>query len=340
LRTGTGKPGLRWRGLQGRLGRWSCTGLAIAAFLLIAPAGNAQQGGLYVALGDSIAAGLGASSLSKSYVQLYYGYLQSSGSGVTSLLNPSRPGATSTDLRNQQLGSAVAVINQSSDTKALTIDIGLNDLLRSSNCPTANAPSCPFAANLRAILAALNDALATDPGDETVQVMENYNPDIGRQNESATRQLLLGSDGKVDCSGSGAALGLNDLIHCISIEQRAKPVDVLPIFDAAGEAFLDLDHLHPNDAGHLAIAKAFGGAAMPAAPPPAPPCKVPKVTGKQLKSAKPLIIRAHCSLGRISYRYSPARKGTVLAQRPRPGLERANGAAVSMTVSRGRKGSH
>jgi lysophospholipase L1-like esterase len=106
--------------------------------LLIAPASSArtssaQQGGLYVALGDSIAAGLGASSLVKSYVQLYYGYLQSSGSGVTGILNPSRPGATSTDLRKQQLGNAVAVINQSSDTKAVTIDIGLNDLLRTSS---------------------------------------------------------------------------------------------------------------------------------------------------------------------------------------------------------------
>jgi lysophospholipase L1-like esterase len=311
---------------------------------LIAPAGSAgissaQQGGLYVALGDSIAAGLGASSLFKSYVQLYYGYLQSSGSGVTELLNPSRPGATSTDLRNQQLGSAAAVINQSSDTKAVTIDIGLNDLLRDPKCPTANAPTCAFAANLRAILAALNEVLATDAGDETVQVMENYNPDIGTPNESARREQLIGSDAKIDCSGIGGALGLNDLIHCISIEQGAKPIDVLPIFDAAGEAFLDLDHLHPNDAGHLAIAKAFGGAATPAAP-PAPPCKVPKVTGKQLKSATRLINRAHCSLGLICYRYSAVRKGIVLAQRPRPGLELTNGTTVRITVSRGRKGGH
>lgn len=312
-------------------------GVAIAAFLLIAPAGSAQQGGLYVALGDSIAAGLGASSLSKSYVQLYYGYLQSSGSGVTSLLNPSRPGATSTDLRNQQLGSAVAVINQSSDTKAVTINIGLNDILRDTRCPTANAPSCPFAANLRAILAALNEALGSDLGDETVQVLEPFNPDVGTPNEGARRQQLLGSDGKVDCSGTEAALGLNDLIRCISTELGARPVDVLPIFDAAGEAFLDVDHLHPNDAGHLAIAQAFGGAATPAAPPPPPPCKVPKVTGKQLKTAMRLINRAHCSLGRVGYRYSAARKGTVLAQRPRPGLELANGTDVNITVSRGRK---
>jgi lysophospholipase L1-like esterase len=224
---------------RGRLGRWSCAGLAAALVLLALASGvgasGAQQGGLYVALGDALAAGVGASSVSKSYVRLYYGYLQSNGSGVTDLLNWSGAGATSTDLRNHLLGGTVATINASSDTKAVTIDIGFNDILRRDpNCPTANAQTCPFAGNLRAILAALKTALATDPGDETVQVMEIYNPNIGTPNESATRQLLLGSDGKVDCSGTGAALGLNDLIHCISIEQGAKPIDVLPIFDAAG----------------------------------------------------------------------------------------------------------
>jgi lysophospholipase L1-like esterase len=331
---------------RGRLRRWSCTGLAVTAFLLIALSSSAatsraQQGGLYVALGDSIAAGNGASSPLKGYVQLYYGYLQSNGSGVTDLQNRSRAGATSTDLLNQQLRAAVAAISESSDTKAVTIDIGINDhSFDYPHCPTANAPTCPFAANLRAILSALNTALANDPGDATVQVMEYYNPDIGTAKESATRQLLLGSDGKIDCSGSGAALGLNDLIHCISIEQGAKPIDVLPIFDAAGQAFISPDQVHPNDAGHLAIAKTFGGAATPAAPlPPTPPpaCRVPKVTGKQLRTARQLISRAHCSLGRITYRYAAARKGTVLAQRPRPGLELANG-TVSITVSRGRKG--
>ena len=276
--------------LRGKLGRSSCTGLAATAFVLLAlssgvGASGAQERGLYVALGDSIAAGFGASNLFKSYVQLYYGYLQSNGSGVTDLLNLSLAGATSADLHSVERLGGVAAINASSDTKAVTIDIGLNDILRDPNCPTATAPTCPFAGNLRAILAALNTALATDPGDETVQLMEMFNPDIGTPNASATRQLLLGSDGKVDCAGTGAALGLNDLIHCISIEQGAKPIDVLPIFDAAGAAFLASDHLHPNDAGHLAIAKAFGGAATPIPPPvsPSPPT---------LRATKPRLSRA------------------------------------------------
>jgi lysophospholipase L1-like esterase len=230
-------------------------------------ASRAEQGGLYLALGASVTAGYGASTRTKSYVQLYYGYLQSNGSGVTDVLNLSLAGATAADLKDTKLGPAVAAIDASSDTKAITIDIGLNDILRDPNCPTANAPTCPFADSLRAILTALNAALSSDPDGAAVQALEYYNPAIGTPNASATRRLLLGSDGKIDCSDTGAALGLNDLIHCISIEQGAKPIDLLPIFDAGGEAFLASDHLHPSDAGHLAIAKAFGGAATPTAPP-------------------------------------------------------------------------
>jgi len=263
---------------RARFGRRVCIGLAGAAFVLFAPASSVgasttQERGLYVALGDSLTYGVGASSVYKSWVELYYGHLQSNGSGVADVVSLGQPGYTSTDLRNQLLGRAVADINIASDTKAVTIDIGINDLSADPSCPTANASACPFAGNLRAILGALNTALASDPGDETVQVMEYYNPDIGTPNAGATRQLLLGSDGTVDCSGTGAALGLNDLLHCIGIEKGAKPVDVLPVFDAAGEALLAADHAHPNDAGHLAIAKAFGGAATPIPPPvsPSPP---------------------------------------------------------------------
>jgi lysophospholipase L1-like esterase len=248
-------------------------------------ASGAEQGGLYLALGASVTAGFGASTRAKSYVQLYYGYLQSNGSGVTDVLNLSLAGATAADLKDTKLGPAVAAINASSDTKAITIDIGLNDILRDPNCPTANAPTCPFADSLRAILTALNAALSSDPGGATVQAIEYYNPAIGTPNASGTRQLLLGSDGKIDCSGTGTALGLNDLIHCISIEKGARPIDLLPIFDAAGEAFLASDHLHPSDAGHLAIAKAFGGAATPTAPPP--PTSPPT-----LSASKPKLSRA------------------------------------------------
>jgi lysophospholipase L1-like esterase len=224
------------------------------------PPPPSDEGGLYIALGTSISAGLGASTASKAWVSLYFGFLSSNGSGVTRLSNLAVPGVTSEQIRSFQLSSAVALIDRPSDTLRVTLDVGSNDILRLSSCDHPSDSACPVAANLRTILKTLNDALARDAGDETIQIMEYYNFEIGTPRERANRVRLLGDDLKVDCSGTGPALGLNDLIHCIALEEKALPVDVLPVFDAAGTAFLDADHLHPNDAGYLAIAKAFEGA--------------------------------------------------------------------------------
>jgi hypothetical protein len=179
---------------------------------------------------------------------------------VARLSNIAQPGVTSDQIRRSQLPSAVASIDSPSDTLRVTIDVGSNDILNLSSCDHPNDPACPVAGNVRTILKTLNDALARDPGNETVQIMEYYNWEIGTPRESANRARLLGTDLKIDCSGTGLALGLNDLIHCIALEEGAVPVDVLPAFDVAGGAFMDVDHLHSNDAGYLAIAKVFGGA--------------------------------------------------------------------------------
>jgi len=224
------------------------------------PPPSDEGGVLYVALGTSISAGVGASTATKPWVWLYFGYLGSDGSGVTRLSNIAQPGVTSDEIQELQLSRAVALIDQPSDTAWVTIDVGSNDILNLPSCDHPVDPACPVAGNIRTILKTLSEALARDIGSETIQIMEYYNWEIGTSRESANRVRLLGNDLKIDCSAPGRNFGLNDLIHCIALEQGAVPVDVLPVFDAAGVAFLDVDHLHPNDAGYLAIAKAFGGA--------------------------------------------------------------------------------
>lgn len=68
---------------------------------------------------------------------------------------------------------------------------------------------------------------------------------------------------------SGAAVAAAVLLAAATAQEKtivgSPKGDVLKgtartAFDAAGATFLDIDHLHPNDAGHLAIARAFGGA--------------------------------------------------------------------------------
>jgi lysophospholipase L1-like esterase len=317
--------------------RLGAVALVLTLTLVPAAQSRGQAGGTYIALGDSIANGRGAISYSKSYVQLYFGYLQSIGTGVTEVLNTGVPGIGTKQLIGEQLPRALAVIKSSTAVTAVTIDIGINDVPFDKPCADASSAACPWAADLRLILTSLSTALAShDPGVK-IQVMQYFNAAVGTSLQSAVRLELLGSDLKVDCAGTGAALGLNDLIHCVALQEGAIPIDVMPAFDAAGTSYIASDGVHPNDAGHLAIAKAFGGAAEPKLPPVVlASCWVPGVTGKSLTSARRIIVASQCAVGKITYRKSNrARKGIVLLQRPKAGPQLANRARISLTVSRG-----
>src|SRR5205823_2255576 len=70
----------------------------------------------------------------------------------------------------------------------------------------------------------------------------------------------------------------------------------------------------------------------------AEPCVVPRVVGSTLAAAKAAIRRGRCRTGKVTRTYSrTVQKGRVLAQRPAPGRHLANGARVSLVVSRGRR---
>jgi beta-lactam-binding protein with PASTA domain len=65
---------------------------------------------------------------------------------------------------------------------------------------------------------------------------------------------------------------------------------------------------------------------------------VPTVVGKTLTAAKAAIGRSHCRTGKVTWaRSRTVRKGRVISQWPAPGRRLANGAAVSLVVSRGRR---
>lgn len=64
-------------------------------------------------------------------------------------------------------------------------------------------------------------------------------------------------------------------------------------------------------------------------------CRVPIVRGLTLRGATAKLREHDCSLGRVLHAYSGARKGRVVRQRPRPGLEFAAGKPVLVILSRG-----
>src|SRR5687767_9110387 len=141
----------------------------------------------YVALGDSLAFGVGASDPERAYVPLLFQYFQQPRTeNVRILRNLSRPGETSDSfVAGGQLALAVAaIVEPTTDTRVVTLDIGGNDLLfLISGPPCQSDPGgvlCQalvaeqlrkFAINYTVVLEALSTALESDPGKETLFVV-------------------------------------------------------------------------------------------------------------------------------------------------------------------------
>jgi Regulator of chromosome condensation (RCC1) repeat len=65
------------------------------------------------------------------------------------------------------------------------------------------------------------------------------------------------------------------------------------------------------------------------------PCKVPKVVGKRLASARLMIATGHCRTGKVSYAYSQRVKGIVISQSRRAARVLPAGSRIDLLVSRG-----
>lgn len=239
---------------------------------------------LYIAMGDSLAWGDGASVPDRTgYVPRLAGYFQgASHGGADTLVNLAVPGATTGDLLATQLADALALIGDpATDTSVVTISVGGNDMLNLINDPDdpcvvdATSPTCQFllftalqgvAGNTPVILGSLQNALLDDPGSETVFVLLPYNAfsGTGHPLEGLIAQVMRGTDMTLDCAVDPSQFGLNDILGCTALSSGAVVVDAYPLFDGRifelthmGEGF----NVHPNDDGYAVIAKAHRVAA-------------------------------------------------------------------------------
>jgi lysophospholipase L1-like esterase len=253
------------------------TVLLVAVFLAGVASASATR--LYLAVGDSVTVGFGATP-GHSFFDLYCAYLESSAGGrrVNSCVDDANDGLSSQAALGATMQTAVKDIKASTDTPVVTVDLGGIDLLSTPGCQPITGTSCPFIHNMRTILDELETALATHPGPHSIQWLEYYNPDHNNPfgssaNDQRTAELMLGSDLKLTACSSGnlTLIGFDDVVNCIAQEKGATPVDAYTPFQkncTARDCFSD--SLHPNDKGYRLIfdaLKATPGSPTPRTPP-------------------------------------------------------------------------
>ncbi len=245
----------------------------LAAFLSLAllaqPAPASAKGApAYVAIGDSIAFGVGASNPEeRGYVALTYDALRKSDryrQRGLDLVNLGVPGATSSDLLlpGGQMERALSEIRErQEDTSSaddnveiITLNIGGNDVLAlaTSDSPCVADPlSAECQDRFQEMWEALEDGLT-----EVLQ----------RLREAAPEADIIVLDLYSPLSGRG---GAPDLIADLAVgeinavtervtsrpELGAKLARVYPLFRGRASQFVAADNIHPNDEGHAVIAE-------------------------------------------------------------------------------------
>ncbi len=226
---------------------------------------------LYIALGDSLSVGVGASDPGATgFVPLVH---ESLGEEFE-LLNLGRSGATSQDLL--ELGDLDRALDQierrnadgDNDVRLVTLEIGGNDLLR-LYFSLVQTRICP-------------DLQASLEKDECVDALDsalrNYEPNLGtaldrlQQADPSLRIVLLtlytpfsgllpviaevgdlALEGRPD---SRFPEGLNDIIRAQASQRQLVLVDLHPLFEGRAPELISDDLIHPNDQGYRVMADA------------------------------------------------------------------------------------
>jgi lysophospholipase L1-like esterase len=239
---------------------WSATG----------EASESSQPG-YVALGDSIDFGVGATGF-VGWVPRFNVFLSTEVFNTeVELHNFAVPGHATGDINRTQLAPAIVEVqNHVPVGVVVSYGGGGNDLLDFIQSPQARSclrvPSC-----LARINALLNEAeqnvrralraLRFFAGSEsTILVRTQYNPfrktgcDPGGGRVELTDAALEGAP------GTRLGRGLNDRLRAVAAENGAKVIEIFLTFAVRADALVADDCIHPNDAGHDAIRDAAIGA--------------------------------------------------------------------------------
>lgn len=232
----------------------SCDGLTQSATRASTPTATAAPPATYISLGDSIAAGNGASDPgTTSFVALL-----DHDEGDLPLLQLAKAGATTVDVINAQLPTALDVMSRDR-IAMITIAIGGNDLaalVPNATCVQDPLPAaCPLdetlagvERNLDTILSRLRAATATAP--IVLLAYPNFFSGTGHAFEAPASRVLPRLDDVIrKVAARYPHTAIADAEHAFDGKGRTLTHVLDPQFDP-----------HPTDAGHRIIADAFEAA--------------------------------------------------------------------------------
>jgi len=229
--------------------------LKIFAFIVLTFAAQAQaaqpwtfdNNTRYLAMGDSLTAGQGATPVTLGYAyQLYeQGFYDSMPN--TSFANVAIPGATSLHVLNSQVPS---VTQSGFSPQIITMTVGGNDLLTILNGGDPNVVLTAFGGNLAAILVQLCTQLpaTTRLYVGNLYVIQNF-PVPTDQIVNAFNQVVTNVVGQLNTSVCSGRVKVADLFAQFSGRQEGL---LLINRNGAGQF-----EVHPSNAGHRAVAQAF-----------------------------------------------------------------------------------
>ncbi len=221
----------------------------------------------YIALGDSLSAGVGASRASETaFVPLVHGNLGDD----HKLINLGHGGDTSADLLDHgHLNEAIETISKrnGNGVALVTLEIGGNDLLGlyfgsvlTGVCPDVTAvlskPACtePLATALAEFEANLGETLdqllKADPS-LRILLLTLYNPFPDFLPVQSIATLAL--EGLADSQFTD---GLNDIIRDQAGQRDIPVVEIYEPFENRASELVSGDFIHPNDSGYRVMAEA------------------------------------------------------------------------------------